>query len=80
MDEQPRLTLSVAETAAFLEISRNFCYELVRRREIPAIRFGPRLTVPKKALNDLLTIGVPLGQGQEPVDIRCPKSASGRAH
>ena len=80
MDEQPRPTLSVAETVAFLEISRNFCYELVRCREIPAIRFGPRLTVPKKALNDLLTIGVPLGQGQEPVDIRRPKSASGRAH
>ena len=32
MDEQPRLTLSVAEAAAFLGISRNLCYELVRRR------------------------------------------------
>ena len=77
MDQDTILTLPVAETARLLGISRGLCYELVRRKEIPAIRFGHRVLVSKKALNDLLMTGVSVGQKQEQVDIRCPRSASG---
>jgi excisionase family DNA binding protein len=37
-----RLLLTVRETAAALRISRNACYELIRRGELPVIRLGLR--------------------------------------
>ncbi len=50
-----RLTLTVEEAAATLGISRAFAYEAVRRGEIPSIRIGRRVLVPKAALNRLLS-------------------------
>lgn len=49
-----RLTLTVEEAAASLGISRASAYEAVRRGEIPAIRIGRRLLVPKARLDRLL--------------------------
>lgn len=51
---QERLTLTVEEAAAVLGISRAFAYDAVRRGEIPAIKIGRRILVPKLALNRLL--------------------------
>nr|MDA8398336.1 helix-turn-helix domain-containing protein [Actinomycetota bacterium] len=48
-----RLTLTVEEAAATLGISRAFAYEAVRRGEIPSIRIGRRVLVPRAALNRL---------------------------
>ena len=50
-----RLTLSISETAKALGISRNLCYELARRGELPAIRLGEkRLVISRVALERML--------------------------
>jgi len=54
MEEKEKLTLSVGEAAKLLGIGRNLCYERVRMGEIPALKFGRRLIVPRKALEKLL--------------------------
>ena len=53
--EEKRLTLTVEEAAKVLGISRAFAYEAVRRGEVPSIRIGRRILVPKAALDRLLT-------------------------
>ena len=50
-----RLVLSVAEAGALLGLSRAFAYELVARGELPVVRFGRRIVVPKAALLELLS-------------------------
>jgi excisionase family DNA binding protein len=52
-------TLSVSEAAEVLGISRAFAYELVGRGEIPVVRFGRRVVVPRRALETLLELGRP---------------------
>ena len=42
--------LTVPETAKILRISRNLAYELVARNEIPAIRLGRVIRVPRHGL------------------------------
>lgn len=51
---EAKLTLSVREAAKLLGISRGLAYELVRTGEIPVIKFGKRLVVPRKALEKLV--------------------------
>ncbi len=57
-----RLTLTVEEAAGLLGISRAFAYEAVRRGEIPSIRIGRRVLVPRVAL-DRLVGGEPTSGG-----------------
>lgn len=45
---------TVEETARLLRIGRSAAYEAVRRGEIPALRLGRRLRVPRRALEELL--------------------------
>ena len=54
-----KLTLSIAEAAAVLGISRNLAYELARRGELPGvIRLGQkRLVVSRAAIERLLQGG-----------------------
>jgi len=49
-----RLCLTVPEAASMLGISRNFAYELVKRQELPVIKFGKRLLIPRAALAKML--------------------------
>jgi len=49
-----RLVFSVAEAGELLGLSRAFAYELVARGELPVIRFGRRIVVPRAALLELL--------------------------
>ena len=56
------LTMTVTECAKRLGIGRNSAYEAVNRGEIPVIRVGKRLLVPKAALERLLLVG----QGTDP--------------
>jgi len=49
-----KLTFTVEETAKILGIGRNSAYEAVARGEIPVIKVGKRLLVPKAALEKLL--------------------------
>ena len=50
-----QLTLTVEEAARALGINRNSAYDAVRNGELPAIRIGRRLLVPKAAFEKLLT-------------------------
>jgi excisionase family DNA binding protein len=54
-----RLTLTVEEAAASLGISRASAYEAVRRGDIPAIRIGRRILVPRAALEKFLASALP---------------------
>jgi excisionase family DNA binding protein len=47
-------TISVEEAGRILGCSRNGAYEAVKRGEIPCIRIGKRLFVPKAALERML--------------------------
>ena len=47
-------TLTVDEAAKLLGISRNLAYELVRLGQIPSVRLGRRIVVPRAALERLL--------------------------
>ena len=49
-----RLCLTVPEAAGMLGISRNFAYELVKRQELPVIKFGKRILIPRAALAKML--------------------------
>ena len=47
-----QLLLTVPETAKLLRISRNLAYELVARGELPAVRLGRVIRIPRGALDD----------------------------
>ena len=51
-----RLTYSVAEAAEALGVAKSSAYEAVRRGDIPSIRFGGRILIPKVAIAELLGI------------------------
>ena len=53
MDEE-RLTLTVDEAAKLLGIGRQLAYDRVKTGEIPALKIGRRLLVPRRALEKLL--------------------------
>jgi excisionase family DNA binding protein len=54
MQKLSPLTYQIEEAAALLGIGRSRCYEAARTGEIPAIRIGRRLLVPRAALERLL--------------------------
>ncbi len=49
------MTMSVPAAGRLLGLSRNAAYEAARRREIPVLRFGRKLRVPRLALERLLS-------------------------
>jgi excisionase family DNA binding protein len=49
-----RKVVTVSEAGKMLGIGRNQAYEAVHRGEIPSIKIGKRLLVPKLALEKLL--------------------------
>ena len=52
--ERDRLTLTVEEAGRLLGISRALAYELVARGELPSLRLGRRIVVPRRALERLV--------------------------
>ncbi|MDO8636752.1 MAG: helix-turn-helix domain-containing protein [Dehalococcoidia bacterium] len=56
-DKPERRTFTVQEAAHVLGIGRTSAYEAVRRGDIPVIRVGKRLLVPRAALEKLLLQG-----------------------
>ena len=54
MAEDESLTVTVTETARLLRIGRNETYAAIERGEIPAIRIGRRILVPRAQLERLL--------------------------
>lgn len=49
-----KLTLTVPEVAILLRISRGSAYEAVKRGDIPSLKFGRSIRVPRYALERLL--------------------------
>jgi len=54
-----RVTFTVEETARLLGIGRQLAYDRVKTGEIPVIKVGRRLLVPRRALEKLLEQGRP---------------------
>jgi excisionase family DNA binding protein len=52
--EIERQTLTVSEAAQALGVSRNKAYEAAKRGEIPTIKIGGRILVPRAALERML--------------------------
>ncbi len=52
-----RETFTIEEAAEVLGVGRNTAYEAARRGEIPSIRLGRRILVPKAALERMLESG-----------------------
>lgn len=52
---EDRLVFTVEEAAQLLGISRSFAYEAVQRGDIPSMRIGKRILVPKTALERFLS-------------------------
>jgi excisionase family DNA binding protein len=61
-DDYGRLTLDVPDAARLLGIGRAAAYEGVRRGEIPHVRIGGRILIPRAALEEMLA-----DVGQHPV-------------
>jgi len=53
-ENHERVTFTVEETAKLLGIGRQLAYDRVRTGQIPAIRLGRRLVVPRRALERLI--------------------------
>lgn len=49
-----RQTLTVEEAARVLGVGRNTAYEAVKHGDLPVIRIGRRMVVPKAAIERLL--------------------------
>jgi excisionase family DNA binding protein len=49
--------LTPSEVSRLLRIGRNGVYDGIRRGEIPSLKIGRRLLVPKSALLQLLDVG-----------------------
>ena len=56
-DTTQRLAFTVEEARDRLGLSRGLIYEAIRRGEIPSIRIGRRILVPRVALEQLLYQG-----------------------
>jgi excisionase family DNA binding protein len=52
--ESEKLVMTVIEAGRALDLSRNAAYEAARRGDIPTIRIGKRLLVPRAALERML--------------------------
>ena len=56
--ETESLTVSVEDAARLLGIGRGTAYECVRTGQIPSLRFGGRIVVPKRALFAMIEAAV----------------------
>jgi excisionase family DNA binding protein len=54
MQLQNRRSMTVTEAAAALGISRALAYQLVARKELPSIRLGRRIIIPRSTVDAML--------------------------
>jgi len=66
MGELPegKLLLSVRDCVPILGVSRNLIYAACHRGELPTLRIGRRLLIPRRALEKLLSEAKPLNLTQ----------------
>ena len=53
-DSESRLVYTIEEVSQILGLTRNGAYEAARRGEIPTIRIGKLIKVPKAALHAMI--------------------------
>lgn len=58
-NNEQSLTLTVTETARLLRISRSAAYQALERKQLPSIRIGRRLLIPRKAIENMLEGEIP---------------------
>ena len=58
-NNEQSLVLTVLEAAKLLRLSRGSAYEGIRLGQIPSIRVGRRILIPRAALLRLLDGGIP---------------------
>ena len=76
------LTISVEDAARLLGISRGLAYEAARRGDLPVIRLGRRLLVPRARLYELLGADTSFGENgttREEVDDQAVRAGNGEA-
>lgn len=68
MTNGPRMrqTLDVAEAAELLGIGRSAAYEAARRGDLPTVRIGRRVLVPRAALEKMLDVPTPATSTTKP--------------
>lgn len=49
-----KMTYSIDEAAQILGVSKSFMYKLAQNNEVPVIRLGKRLVIPKSKLHDFI--------------------------
>jgi len=54
VDRHESLTVSVVKAAQLLGVSRALAYELVARGDLPSLRLGRRVVIPRRALEALV--------------------------
>ena len=67
-----KLALSADEVAAALGVSRAKVYEAIQDGELPSIRFGRRVLVPKHALAQMFGVEEPQREPEPPPLPGCP--------
>ncbi len=72
------LVYTVEQAAELLAIGRTAAYEAARRGEIPSVRIGRSLRVPRHALEQLLA-GPQNDERRAPYSRRCVQDRPGRA-
>lgn len=55
INRKEKATYSVAEAAKVLGIGKSLAYELAHKGDIPVLKLGNRMVVPKVALEKMLT-------------------------
>jgi len=63
-DATERLVLSVEEARKLLRVGQGLMYDAIRRGEIPSIRVGRRILIPRAALQQMLE-GKPNQKGHD---------------
>lgn len=54
MEKAEKLVYTVQETAEILNIGMNKAYELIQQKQIPFVRVGRRILIPKQTLENWL--------------------------
>lgn len=67
MPTEERLTYTVPEAAQRLGIGRNQAYQAAKRGELPVLRVGGRLLVPREALDRMLAEAAPADRSADAV-------------
>jgi excisionase family DNA binding protein len=58
-------TISIDEAAVLLSVARNTAYAAAKRGEIPTIKIGRRMLVPREQIEKMLSEGVAISPAQQ---------------